>query len=878
MENQTGQRVKEIRSDRGGEFIGDAAQTVCSRRGILHSPTPSYSPSSNGCCERWMRTVMQATRCLLIAAELPPFFWAEALAAVIHVLNRCPTASLNGVTPYEKWYGKPPDISHLRVFGSLAYALKPSTMLKKLDARSSRYIFVGYDSGTHGYRLYDPVTRRISVRRDVAFDESRTGAFLLKEHERPQPQEAYVSLFPIIIENEANEATTEDEAGPHGTEGATAQRGNNEPSAEEDLSDVPSSLEDTAMQPSSVTSQGTNDVPMSPPESNDDTEDGASGRSDLGDSEGYLTTSSSTSPPKFPPPTLGPITRSRSRLLQEDSLSLPLAQANLLHVSEPKTAREALSGPNAADWLAAITSELTSMQSHEVYDLVPPPPGAHVIGSQWVFRVKLHSDGSVDKYKARLVALGNRQKQGIDFGEVFAPVIGHDTVRCLLSLAATLDLEVHHVDIKTAFLNGTLDEQVYMRQPPGFAAPGHEGLVWRLKKSIYGLRQSPKMWNDTLHHYLIAQGFQRSVCDFGVYIKRHSARTNDMEIIGVFVDDMLLFAPTTKRIAGLKAMLSSRFSITDLGELEYYLGIQVKRDRTARTISLRQTKYIDEILERFNLVDSYPNPIPALPKTYFPKASTIPISEEESARLARTPYRQAVGSLLYVMVCTRPDIAYAVQAVSQHVTNFRHVHWEAVKRIFTYLKATRDYSLCLGGNSSLQLSVQADADWASDPSDRKSITGYLLSLNGGAFAWKSKKQSLRASSTTEAECISLWSASQVAEHFGVFLSELGLSQQLPIPVHQDNQSAIALCSAPRPKSKTLDVKHCVLQEKVASGRLKLIYTPSTAMVADCLTKPLATPLFRTLRSYLGVLPPTAVSRPSPTHLASSVGESVTESV
>ena len=169
-----------------------------------------------------------------------------------------------------------------------------------------------------------------------------------------------------------------------------------------------------------------------------------------------------------------------------------------------------------------------------------------------------------------------------------------------------------------------------------------------------------------------------------------------------------------------------------------------------------------------------------MPRTYLPKASTIPLSSDDEAdRLARTPYRQAVGSLLYVMVCTRPDIAYAVQAVSQHITTFRHIHREAVKRIFTYLKATQEYSLCLGGNAPIQLSVQADADWASDPADRKSITGYFLSLNGGAFAWKLKKQSLRSSSTTEAECVSHWSASQVAEHFNVLLSEWASRTSFP---------------------------------------------------------------------------------------------------
>ena len=197
VENQTGHRVKELRSDRGGEFLAGTVAGICARRGILNSPSPAHSPSSNGTAERWIRTVMQATRCILIASELPTTFWAEALATAVHVVNRCPTRALEGRTPHEKWTGKQPDVGHLRVFGRLAYALSPSKSVKKLDARSSPFIFVGYDSGTHGYRLYDPVTRRISVRRDVVFDETRLGSCLLSSPRDGQPS-GYDLLFPLL--------------------------------------------------------------------------------------------------------------------------------------------------------------------------------------------------------------------------------------------------------------------------------------------------------------------------------------------------------------------------------------------------------------------------------------------------------------------------------------------------------------------------------------------------------------------------------------------------------------------------------------------------------------------------------------------------------
>jgi hypothetical protein len=303
----------------------------------------------------------------------------------------------------------------------------------------------------------------------------------------------------------------------------------------------------------------------------------------------------------------------------------------------------------------------------------------------------------------------------------------------------------------------------------------------------------------------------------------------------------------------MKQMLRSRFEVTDLGELHYFLGMEVHRDRIARTISLSQPKLIDDILERFNMSECHPAPIPALPKTHLPKGRDIPVSADEQERLDRIPYREAVGCLMYLMVTTRPDIGYAVQAVSQHTCTPRSVHWEAVKRVLLYLKGTKQYALTLGGTNTPTLKGYADADWANDPHDRKSITGYYLTLGTGAFIWKSLKQKLTASSSTEAECISLWSASKHVEHILYLLQELGCPQTLPVEMFQDNKSTISVCEMPRPKSKHIDVKHCVVREKVAMGQVRLTYTRSKDMTADVLTKALPCPQYRELRSALGVL-------------------------
>jgi hypothetical protein len=410
------------------------------------------------------------------------------------------------------------------------------------------------------------------------------------------------------------------------------------------------------------------------------------------------------------------------------------------------------------------------------------------------------------------------------------------------------------MDIKTAFLHGELEETVYMKQPPGFARAGFQDHVCKLKRSIYGLKQSPRQWNKVIDGYLKANGFRSSICEPCVYIRQHTGSTVP-EIITLSVDDLLLIGKSTELITGMKKMLSDRFEVTDLGELNYFLGIEVHRDRTKRTITLSQPKYITNILERFNMAECHPSSLPVAPKSYLPRGRDIPVTPETQELLSQIPYREAVGCLMYLMVTTRPDIGYAVQSVSQHTSTPRVVHWEAVKRIFRYLKGTVDIGLTLGGRGKPHLTAFADADWANDPSDRKSISGYYFTLGEGAFVWKSLKQQLTASSSTEAECISLWAATKHVDHILCLLDELGCPQQGPIEIFQDNKSTIAVCEMARPKSKHIDVKHCVVREKVTSGSIKLTYTKSCDMTADVLTKGLPWPRFRQFRTALGVCDP-----------------------
>ena len=715
-----------------------------------------------------------------------------------------------------------------------------------MEAKSKPYVFVGYADHSKAYRLYDITTRKIVERRDVAFNEHQNGY----AEDAPQHEEVDM-LFEILNEDPAipMEANVPDQPQNNPESGTSAQADSDtEGPLEQETeigtsSQVDSDTEETLAQDAEFSS---NDVNSATDFS-------------LGDSI-QTPIDKSTRPPIGvdaiqPLPSVVRASRIpllKNRLQHEDSLSRAIN--NNEAVSDPRNVKEALSGPNAPEWTTAIASELASMEQHDVWELVERPPGANVIGCKWVFRIKYDSEGNIERYKARLVAQGYNQQFGVDYNEVFAPVVSYESVRCLLSLAATYDLEVHHLDIKTAFLHGDLEETIYMRQPPGFEKPGSNNMVCKLKRSIYGLKQSPRQWNKVLDGYLREHGFQPSLCEPCVYI-RMSGEDTKPTIISAFVDDLLIFAPTTTETAQVKQLLASRFDVKDLGELKYFLGVEVVRDRKNRKIYLRQSRYIQDLLKRYRMEESNPTGTPTTPGEYLPMACELPVlSPAEEDEVQQIPYRNAVGALLHLMVATRPDIAYAVQAVSQHMTNYRDVHWKAVKRILRYLKGTSSYGLCLGGSKPHNLKFFADADWANDTFSRKSITGYFMTLGTGAFAWKCQKQEIVSSSTTEAECISLWKGSKHAEHITFFLKEIGYEQPEPVEAFQDNKSTITICEMPRPKSKFVDVKHCVIRDKIKRNVLKITYCPSKEMTADILTKGLPLPQFRALLPELGIVP------------------------
>jgi len=501
-------------------------------------------------------------------------------------------------------------------------------------------------------------------------------------------------------------------------------------------------------------------------------------------------------------------------------------QVYIAVLEKPFTLREALGGEDGREWKAAWESEVESLRKNGTWVVVQPLPGRNIIGCRWLFVRK--GDG---RFKVRLVAKEYSQQPGIDFTETFAPVAKFTTLRVLLALVAENHWELHSMDVKKAFLNGVLEEEVYMHFPEGIDEIP-KGMVCRLVKAIYGLRQSPRTWYQKIHEFFLTNGFMRSTQDYSLYVN-YEQRI----LVLVYVDDLVLTAAEVEEIVWIKATLADAFEMSDLGELTTYLGLEISRERSRRLLTLHQTKYIDKILHRHGMQDARSSLTPLDPNTHLvstPKATT---TEPNAKSVDLELYQSAVGSLMYAMLGTRPDIAYAVGLVSQFNHSPQPEHWVAVKRIFRYLAGTRGLKIQYG--SSNHSGAYSDADWGAGQ-DRKSIGGFVFLLNGGAISWASKKQTSIALSTTEAEYMAMTQASKEIIWLQVLIEELGALTHIEqmSTLYGDNQGALALAHNPEyhARTKHIDIQYHFVRELVWAERVYLEYCTSADMIADVMTK------------------------------------------
>ncbi|KAJ9512234.1 hypothetical protein QJQ45_012787 [Haematococcus lacustris] len=923
LETQSGQRCKALRSDNGSEYSNKTMTAWCSSKGIQQQFSAPYCPEQNGKAERLNRTIMQATRSMLLTAQLPPGFWVDAALKANYVRNLLPITG-QPMTPWEAFYHRKPNLSALRVFGATAWVYVTQPNRNKLQPKAVKGIFVGYAVGSKAYKLW--VNGRLVISKDVQIDETA----VLSHHrsmqlpvQSPVPNEpvsapaapatpapaapSHISQLPPAAAPPPAPAAAPPPAPPpplqltpqpsaspqqqlprpqqqmpqpqqHSPQLHSPQQQSLQPLGQSSPSPSRHSARAAGGEASSSTSSsaaigsgseaantggGDSSIPAVSPRGWP-RYSGSPNRGSVGAFPGIgrfrfpglrpiplAAAGPALSPPTHanPAPALvapeAPLpaasrmpdaprrnpARSRQppeRFRQPELGSMTVSD---MPSSDTPTVLEALSGPQADYWREAMHTELASLHANGTWTLVERPPGARVLPTKWVLKIKRDATGAIEKFKARLVAKGFMQVSGVDVGDVYAPVSKHTTLRALLALAAARDMEVHQIDVEAAFLNGTLqpDEIIHIQQPEGFEE-GSRNTVCRLQKALYGLRQAPRAWHAKLKQELEGMGFLASESDPALFML---PRPSGTVYLLVYVDDCLLCTEKGDfdSLNFVKQRLSSVFGIKDLGQTRWFLGMQISRDRAQGTLQLDQQQYIKELLSTNSMTEAHSKAVPMAPGTKL-------VKEGDALDTAHHSYSALVGSLLYLSCCTRPDIAYAVGALARHMAAPTQQHWSAAKAVLSYLKGTASQGLVFGGNDSLQ--GYCDADYAGDKDTARSTTGYVFTLHGAAISWSSRLQPTVAMSTAEAEYMAASGAVKEAVWLRKLMQDLGLPGTR-VNIMCDNQAALQLLNNPMAsaRSKHISVHHHFARERAVRGEVMFTYWSTSEMVADVMTKPLA---------------------------------------
>lgn len=774
-------RVKCIRSDNGTEYTNREFQELLRKNRIRHETSCPYSPHQNGIAEREGRTLFEMARCTLIDSNLPKSLWHYAVQEAAFTRNRCFNKH-TGTTPYTAMTGKKSDLSKMHKFGAVCYAYQQNR--GKLDARAEKGLFVGHDKGSPALLVYYPSTGKVQKNRLVKFVTQTT-----------------CDSGTQTLEGELDRRAGDEER--------------NTPSLSREAGEQTDGIQ--------LIEGGGEEHPRVTPHASDS---GGSGR--------YPTRE------RKPPGYLRDYVQEEGSE-EEDSSLTTVDYCYRAVWGVPVTFREAVTSPEAGKWQEAMNEEMKSLEDNQTFTLTRLPEGRKTVGGKWVYSIKEDSEGR-EQYKARFVAKGYSQRAGIDYGETFSPTANLTSVRVVMQKAAEDNLILHQMDVKTAYLHAPIDRDIYMEQPEGYHRGG-EKLVCKLEKSIYGLKQSGRNWNEMLHTSLIGDNFTQNPADHCVYTKE--SKETGKVIIVVWVDDLIIAASNTQSLEQVKNMLSTRFKMKDLGRLKYFLGIDFCQ--TEGCVKMSQKRYVEKILSRYDMQECRTRETPCEQK--------LDYNEEAPKMTDVRTYREAVGSLIYLTMCTRPDICFVVSRLSQHFADPTDEHWVTVKHVLRYLRGTADKELCFRKSSEgLGLQAHSDADWAADTTDRRSTTGYCVRMCEGSslVSWKTKKQPTVALSTCEAEYMALALTIQECIYLEQLLKSMDTYEYLKTVVYEDNQGTIALVKNPvcRQRCKHVDIKYHFIRSIIKDERMTLVYCPTEDMVADAMTKPVTK---LRLKKFAGVM-------------------------
>lgn len=512
----------------------------------------------------------------------------------------------------------------------------------------------------------------------------------------------------------------------------------------------------------------------------------------------------------------------------------------LTEVGEPSTLQEALSNKN---WKNAMDKEFSALMHNKTWHLIPQTQGKNIIDCKWVYKIKRKAGGSIDRYKARLVAKGFKQRYGIDYEDTFSPVVKAATIRLILSVAVSRGWTLRQLDVQNAFLHGYLEEEVYMRQPPGYEDKEHPHSLCKLDKALYGLKQAPRAWYSRLSKKLQELGFTPSKADTSLFFYNKGKHTI---FVLVYVDDIIVASSSTQATECLLKDLEKEFALKDLGDLHYFLGIEVKKTRDG--LLLTQGRYTSEILQRANMSTCKP--------VNTPLSTSEKLSQTEGTALGpsdSTQYRSLVGALQYLTL-TRPDISFSVNKVCQFLQQPTTAHWSAVKRILRYLKGTQDVGLKISKSSSTIISAFSDADWAGCVDDRRSTGGFAVFLGSNLVSWSARKQATVSRSSTEAEYKALANAAAELMWVRKLLDEIGIFQSGPARLWCDNLGATYLSANPvfHARTKHIEIDFHFVREQVAQKLLEIKFVSTDDQVADGFTKSLPVRQLEMFRNNLNL--------------------------
>ena len=487
-----------------------------------------------------------------------------------------------------------------------------------------------------------------------------------------------------------------------------------------------------------------------------------------------------------------------------------------------------------------MTAEIKALEHNQTWVLTSLPPGKRTVGCKWVYKTKFKANGDIERHKARLVAKGYTQTEGLDYFDTFSPVAKMTSLRVLLSIAAAKNWHLHQLDVNNAFLHGDLNEEVYMELPQGFLS-SQPNLVCKLQKSLYGLKQASRQWYSKLSTTLLSYGYRHSTSDHSLFFK---ASVSSFTAILVYVDDVIITGNDMTEINTVKQQLDAKFSIKDLGELRYFLGLELARSKDG--IFLCQRKFALELLEDSGYLACKPASSPMDPSLKLSKDKGTSIPDP-------TSYRQLIGRLQY-LTTTRPDISFVTQQLSQFLADPKDIHLQAAHRVLRYIKSSPGAGIFLSADSDLKLRCFTDSDWASCIDSRRSVTGWVVFLGRSLISWKAKKQATTSRSSSEAEYRALASSTCEVQWLIYLLNDFDVSHLDPALIYCDNQSAIQIANNPtfHERTKHIEIDCHIVREKVQSRVIHLLPVRSADQLADVFTKALHPTRFHTLISKLGM--------------------------